>query len=96
MDPVPADPEQKFKTPEAAEYLGGVAPRTLEAWRVYGRGPPYLKVGDLVVYRRRDLDAWLETCERNCTRDLSVGIAPGEERTRLDAWEKKHNPDQAA
>ena len=65
----PADPEQKYETPAAARYLGGVAARTLEAWRVYGRGPRYLKIGDRVVYRRRDLDAWLKTRERNSTSD---------------------------
>jgi len=65
----PPDPEQKFDQTEAARYLGAINPRTLENWRVYGRGPRYLKVGDRVVYRRRDLDAWLKTRERNSTRD---------------------------
>ena len=49
---------------EAAEYLG-ITAGTLQTWR--GRrcpgGPhslPYLKVGDRVQYRLRDLDAFLD------------------------------------
>jgi len=69
MHQEPVDPEQKYETPAAADYLGGIAPRTLEAWRVFGRGPRFIKIGSRVVYRRRDLDAWLATRERNSTRD---------------------------
>lgn len=47
-------------TPEAAEYIG-VTPRTLEVWRSTKRHTlPYIKVGRLVKYRQRDLDAWLD------------------------------------
>jgi hypothetical protein len=68
----PADPEQKYETPAAARYLGGIAPRTLEAWRVNGGGPRFIKVGRRVVYRRRDLDAWLTARERSSTSDPGV------------------------
>lgn len=45
---------------QAAEYLG-VTPGTLEVWRCNGRYElPFIKVGRLVKYRRRDLEAWLE------------------------------------
>lgn len=33
---------------------------TLSTWRYLGKGPRYYKVGRRVVYRRSDLDAWLE------------------------------------
>ena len=58
-----ADPDQKFCRPEAARYLG-ISPRTLEGWAVRGGGPRMLKLGSRVVYRRRDLDAWLAARER--------------------------------
>ncbi|CAN5350111.1 hypothetical protein BH10PSE12_BH10PSE12_18940 [soil metagenome] len=44
---------------EAAAARIGFAPHTLENKRVYGGGPPYLKVGRLVRYRVSDIDAWL-------------------------------------
>lgn len=34
--------------------------RTLTQWRYLGEGPPYIKVGGSVRYRRSDVDAWLE------------------------------------
>lgn len=52
-------------TKEAARYLGGISPRTLERWRVEGGNntPPYAKLGpgvrSRVLYRQSDLDAWL-------------------------------------
>jgi excisionase family DNA binding protein len=42
----------------AADYLGLSVP-TLDRKRVNGDGPPYVKIGSRVRYRRADLDAWL-------------------------------------
>ena len=45
---------------QAAEYLG-VSNNTLPVWRCTGRHLiPYIKVGRLVRYRQKDLDAFLE------------------------------------
>lgn len=33
--------------------------RTLDDWRYRRVGPPFVKVGTLVRYRRSDVDAWL-------------------------------------
>ena len=46
-------------TRQAAE-LTGISTVTLERWRVDGGGPPYVKLGRLVKYRRVDLDAFME------------------------------------
>lgn len=50
-------------TPEAAVYLG-LAPKTLENWRVAKTGPRYARLGSVgrprIVYRIADLDAWLD------------------------------------
>lgn len=56
-----------FDTTQAAEYLGGLKPNTLEGWRVSGRGAPYIKIGRLVRYRIEDLDAYLEAQTRTST-----------------------------
>jgi hypothetical protein len=39
---------------QAAEFIG-VSVRTLQAWRVRGSGPPYIKIGRSVRYQRRAL-----------------------------------------
>ena len=50
-----------LRTPEAARYIGISASR-LSQFRMTGEGPPYVKVGQrAVAYRRRDLDAWMES-----------------------------------
>jgi len=55
-------------TREAAAMLG-VAPRTLEGWRLRGGGPRYVAVGRLVRYRRAELERWLAERERASTSD---------------------------
>jgi hypothetical protein len=34
--------------------------RTLEDWRLRGRGPAYVRVGQKVRYRVRDVERWLD------------------------------------
>jgi hypothetical protein len=51
---------------EASDYIGGIPVGTLRQWRYLDKsrpkpvGPPYVKLGRHVRYRRSDLDAWLE------------------------------------
>lgn len=59
-------------TEQAAEYLGGLKPNTIEGWRVRGEGPRYLKIGRLVRYRIEDLDAYLESRARNTTSQAAA------------------------
>lgn len=33
---------------------------TLRTWRTRGGGPMFVKLGRVVRYRQRDLDAWIE------------------------------------
>jgi hypothetical protein len=35
-----------------------ISPRTLERWRWLRQGPQYLKIGDRVVYRLEDVQAF--------------------------------------
>lgn len=53
------DGDKLFNTEQAAGLLG-VEPRSLEARRYRGGGPPYIKIGHLVRYRRSDLTKWLD------------------------------------
>lgn len=45
---------------EGAAARTGLSVATLEKKRVYGDGPPFLKMGRSVRYRLTDLDAWME------------------------------------
>ena len=65
--PIPEHPDVLLYTVEAA-FLLGLSPRTLEALRLRGGGPPYIQVTPKAVrYRRRD--AWLDARQRVSTSD---------------------------
>jgi hypothetical protein len=48
-----------LSTPDAAAYVG-LATETLIKYRYRGVGPAFIRLGRRVLYRPRDLDAWLE------------------------------------
>ena len=47
-------------TQEQAAVVIGVKPTTLAAWRHFGRGPKYLKIGRSCFYRRDDIETWMD------------------------------------
>ena len=50
-------------THEASKYLG-IATQTLIGWRMNGKGPPFVRLGDKAIrYRIADLDKWVEDGE---------------------------------
>lgn len=51
---------------EAAQFLR-VSIRTLQSWRVSGRGPRYIKLGRSVRYDRKTLIDWLDAQTRGST-----------------------------
>ena len=58
---------------EAAKTLG-LASSTLAKLRLSGNGPVYCKLGRRVVYRREDLEAWLETRVARDTSDADARL----------------------
>jgi predicted DNA-binding transcriptional regulator AlpA len=66
----PAESSQKRMLParEAAD-LSGLSKSTLDKMRVFGGGPPYLKIGRRVVYDPADLDQWLVSHRRKSTSE---------------------------
>jgi hypothetical protein len=46
-----------------------ISPATLATWRVRGGGPPYVKVGGSVGYRKAAVLRWIESRERLTTSD---------------------------
>jgi hypothetical protein len=55
-----ARPPPKLLSQEhAAAYIGVKSP-TLAAWRHYGKGPHYLKIGRAAFYRYEDIEKWMD------------------------------------
>lgn len=46
---------------QVAEYLN-ISVVTLRRWRLFRKGPKFLKIGSAVRYRRVDLERWLDSC----------------------------------
>ncbi len=68
-----SDETDRLLTPDAAGAVLGIARQTLARWRVEGKGPPFIKLGSRVAYRRATLDAWVLERERRSTSDLGRG-----------------------
>jgi predicted DNA-binding transcriptional regulator AlpA len=49
-----------FNAETAARFLG-LSPSTLAKMRLSGNSPKFLKLGRRVLYRRIDLESWLES-----------------------------------
>jgi predicted DNA-binding transcriptional regulator AlpA len=58
---------------EAAKILG-LASSTLAKLRLGGNGPVYYKLGRRVVYRRENLEAWLESRIARNTTDADARL----------------------
>ncbi len=61
--------DEWYRPPAAGEYMGGTSTSTLAKWRLAGTGPVYSKAGRIVLYGKRDLDAWLASRRRRSTSD---------------------------
>jgi hypothetical protein len=66
-----SDPDAAVNENTAAEFLG-VSVRTLEAWRVRGGGPPYVKIGRAVRYQRRALVSYQQEHTVSSTTDADA------------------------
>jgi hypothetical protein len=66
-----------YPTAQAAALLS-VKPQTLRVWRWNGTGPKYIRYGKSqgrVMYRREDLEAWLDGCTHASTSEETVNNA---------------------
>lgn len=55
------DPDQLYCPQDDAMRLIATV-GTLAVWRHEGRGPPYLRVGNRILYSGADLNAFLDAC----------------------------------
>jgi hypothetical protein len=53
-------PVRRFVSDAEIEATFGISRRTLQNWRVFGRGPIYRKFGNSVRYDIADLEAWIQ------------------------------------
>lgn len=58
----------EFLTPDALARELGKSPRTLARWDVLRCGPPKIRVGRSVYYRRTSVRQWLESREESQIR----------------------------
>jgi predicted DNA-binding transcriptional regulator AlpA len=64
--------ERVYLRPHQAATATNLSQSTLAKMRMRGDGPPFLKVGGRVVlYDKRDLEAWLETRRRRSTSEVA-------------------------
>ncbi|WP_181951993.1 helix-turn-helix transcriptional regulator [Pseudovibrio ascidiaceicola] len=55
----------------AADYLG-ISIRTIQAWRVRGGGPIFVKMGKTVRYRSSDIQNWIESHLASSTSEVGA------------------------
>ena len=58
--------------PNEVSSMLGIKPKTLEAWRVAGEGPPSKRIGRLLRYDPADLAIWMKEHHKT---DSSAGVA---------------------
>ena len=57
----PSNRPEMLNDVQVAEYLN-MSVGTLRRWRLFRRGPKFVKIGCAVRYKREDVDAWLSSC----------------------------------
>ena len=73
----------RFNTRQAAEYLG-YDPQTLRNWRCEGKRPKWHKVNGHIRYWKRDLEAWIEECDKETAKRLKSRCNLKGQRRRTD------------
>ena len=63
MGTVSNTPETLLNEHDVAR-ITGLSVASVRRWRLLRQGPPYLKIGSAVRYRRVDVASWLETRPR--------------------------------
>jgi hypothetical protein len=72
---VPAAGYDELLTPDQTSAKVKIAKQTLARWRVEGRGPRFLRLGNRIFYRPGDLEAWLATCVFSSTSEADQAAA---------------------
>lgn len=57
----PPVPEQVVLSTAEVAFIMGRPPQTVKEWRQRKVGPPYFRLGRVIMYRRSDFQHWLES-----------------------------------
>jgi len=71
LNTIERDPDLALTENLTAELLG-ISVRTLQSWRISGKGPRYCKIGRAVRYRRRDIVQFQEHHAVNSTTEADA------------------------
>lgn len=55
----PSSEPEWMTTGGLSKMLGGIPVSTIRGWRLAGIGPPYVRLGGHVRYRRPDVERWI-------------------------------------
>ncbi len=70
------DPVEVLLTDYDLEHITGRARSCWQKDRLTGLGPRFIRVGRLIRYRRRDVEAWLDSQSRISTSDPGSNSRP--------------------
>ncbi|WP_034643110.1 helix-turn-helix domain-containing protein [Desulfovibrio inopinatus] len=62
-EPVTHQPDKRSLTQVEVESLYSIPIKTLETWRMQGKGPAYTKPGKRIYYFREDIETFLRSCQ---------------------------------
>ncbi len=62
---------QSYLSTKQAATILNISPRTLERWRIEGKGPDYRKFGTRVTYSQSALLEWAEKQTRSNTSEVA-------------------------
>ncbi len=68
-----AAPGGFLTTEEFAEYVR-TTPANIHRWRYVGSAPPAYRVGNWLLFKREDIDAWLEQLREEDERVRGVNL----------------------
>jgi hypothetical protein len=72
---IDADETETLKplyTPSELAAFLNLEPQTIATWRMRGQGPPFIRVGSVIRYRRAEVESWLRSRSGTSTSQLKA------------------------
>ena len=58
-------PLQRYGSEADIEALTGISRRTLQKWRLFGKGPRFYRAGSMIRYDLAEVDSWIRSQASN-------------------------------
>jgi len=52
--------QRRYGSERDVAQLTGIAARTLQKWRLFGKGPRFYRVGGMIKYDLAEVDSWVQ------------------------------------